>query len=84
MIDEISLARPKYIVFVGVDGSWLKAAGSNDLIFTWLYDYAKQNYRLAGLVNLVSPNRTDYYLDEVPTSLPTGLGQRIVIYQRNS
>lgn len=84
MIDEISRASPKYIVFVSLDGSWLKASGSEGLIFTWFNDYARQNYRLVGLVNLVSPTQTDYYFDGVPASLLQRLGHWIVIYQRNS
>jgi hypothetical protein len=84
MIDEISRATPKYIAFVAIEGSWLKAAGSENLILSWFNDYARQNYKLAGLVNLVSPDQTDYYLDQVPSSPPPGSAHWIVIYQRNS
>jgi hypothetical protein len=84
MIHEISLARPKFIIFVAVDGSWLRMPGSERLIFSWLNEYAEQNYTLAGLVNLVSPDRTDYYLDEPPKSLPPRLRYSVMIYQRKS
>ncbi len=84
MIHEIELARPKYIIFVAVDGSWLRAPGSEQMIFSWLNDYAEQNYSLAGLVNLVSPDRTDYYLDEAPKSLPPRLEYSVMIFQRKS
>ena len=83
MIDEISRANPKYILFVAIGASWLRTPGSPDLIFSWLNEYAEQSYSLAGLVNLVSPERTDYYLEEPPKSLPPRLGYYVVIYQRN-
>ncbi len=84
MIHEIEQARPKYIIFVAVDGSWLRMPGSEELIFSWLNEYAEQNYSLAGLVNLVSPERTDYYLEEAPESLPPRLKYAVMIYQRKS
>ncbi len=84
MIEEISRAAPKYIAFVAIEGSWLKASGSENLILNWFTDYATQNYKLTGLVNLVSPTQTDYYLDQVTTSPPSHAGQWIVIFRRNS
>ena len=84
MIDEISRANPKYIAFVSLDASWLKAPGSEDLIVDWFKDYASQNYRLAGLINLVTPTQTDYYFDEMLNSPPPRLVRWIVLYQRKS
>jgi hypothetical protein len=84
MIDEISRAIPKYIVFVALDASWLKASGSENHIFTWLSDYVQQNYKPAGLVNLVSPTRTDYYLDVSPESLPNQSKYCVLIYKKRA
>jgi len=84
MINEISRSTPKYIVLVAIDASWLRARGAEDLIFTWLNEYAGPNYSLSGLVNMVSPDRTDYYLDEPPKSLPPRLRYAVMIYQRKS
>ena len=84
MIAEISQAAPKYIAFVAIEASWLKSSGSENTILSWFNDYARQNYTLTGLVNLVSPTQTDYYFDQVPNSPPPGSAKWIVIYQRNS
>jgi hypothetical protein len=84
MIDEISQAHPMYTAFVAIDASWLKAAGAEDLIFNWFNGYATQNYKPVGMVNLVSPTRTDYYFDHMPTSPPPGSKHWIVLFRRNS
>jgi hypothetical protein len=62
MMREIEVARPKYLVFVAVPKSWLKHSDSNAEIFDWFDRYSAANFQLDGLVNIVSPEQTDYYL----------------------
>ena len=62
MIQEIETARPKYLVLIAVDFSWLRRPNSNNLIFDWSERYTAQHFTLTGLVNIISPDRTDYYL----------------------
>ena len=62
MMREIETARPKYLVFVAVDTSWLRRRDSETEIFNWFDRYTAANFRLDGLVNIVSGYRTDYYL----------------------
>lgn len=62
MIREVEAARPKYLVFVVASVSWLETATSDRQIFAWVKDYAAANLTLVGLVNILSPERTDYYL----------------------
>jgi hypothetical protein len=62
MMREIEAARPKYLVIVGVATSLLKQANSETEIFEWTHRYTAEEFRLDGLVNIVSPERTDYYL----------------------
>jgi hypothetical protein len=81
MIREIERARPKFLVSVVMSDSWLQRPESERLIFTWANEYAAQNYTVAGFVNLVAPDKTDYYFDNVPQSVPQ-LGKYILIYQR--
>ncbi len=83
MIREIELARPKYLVSVVVTYSWSRLPASEPLIFTWANEYTAQNYAVAGFVNLVAPDRTDYYFGELPQSVPQ-LGAYILIYERKS
>ena len=83
MIRQIESARPKYVIFVGVPTSWLRYPESELLIFTWVDQYIKTYYGVVGLVNILSSDRTDYYFDQMPESLPQ-LGAYALIYQRKS
>jgi hypothetical protein len=62
MMREIEAARPKYLVVVAVATSWLRGPNSEPEIFEWIDRYAAEDFRLDGLVNIVSRERTDYYL----------------------
>jgi Dolichyl-phosphate-mannose-protein mannosyltransferase len=83
MIREIERTRPKFLVFVVMPDSWLQRPESERLIFTWANEYTAQNYAVAGFVNMVAPDRTDYYFGSVPESVPQ-LGKYILIYERKS
>jgi hypothetical protein len=62
MMREIEAARPRYLVFVVVPQSWLRGPNSEVEIFDWFDKYTAANFRLDGVVNIVSQDRTDYYL----------------------
>ena len=83
MIRQIESARPKYVIFVGVPTSWLRRPESESLILTWTDQYIKTHYGVVGLVNIVSSDRTDYYFEQMPESVPQ-LGTYMLIYQRKS
>jgi hypothetical protein len=83
MIREIERARPKFLIFVVMPDSWLQRPESERSIFTWANEYTAQNYTVAGFVNMVAPDKTDYYFGSVPQSVPQ-LGRYIFIYERKS
>jgi hypothetical protein len=83
MIREIERARPKFLIFVVMPDSWLQRPQSERLIFTWANEYTAQNYTVAGFVNMVAPERTDYYFGGVPQLVPQ-LGKYILIYEKKS
>jgi len=83
MIREIELAHPKYLISVVMNDSWLRWPGSNQGIFRWANEYASANYTVVGFVNILSEDRTDYYFDSVPQSIPS-LRNYVLIYRRNS
>jgi len=62
LMREIEAARPKYLVLVAVRTSWLRRPNSDTEIVKWMHRYAAEDFRLDGLVNIVSRERTDYYL----------------------
>ena len=83
MIREIEQARPKFLISVVMPDSWLQSSESEKLIFNWATEYTTQNYTVAGFVNIVSPDKTDYYFGSVPQSVPQ-LGKYVLIYERKS
>jgi hypothetical protein len=83
MIRDIERAHPKFLISVVMPDSWLQRPESERSIFTWANEYTAQNYTVAGLVNMIAPDKTDYYFGDVPQSVPQ-LGKYILIYQRKS
>ena len=83
MISEIELARPRYLISVTMGASWSRHADSDELIFTWANEYLNRYYKVVGLVNTISADRTDYYFEQLPTSEPEP-GSYILIYERRS
>lgn len=85
MIHEIETVQPKYLVYVKDDFSWLQRENSEKLIYNWFQRYSFENFKLAGLVNIVSPGHSDYYFPAPasPESIP--LSQiYLLIYERKS
>ena len=83
MIQQIESARPKYLLSISIDLSWLRQPTSDGLIFAWANDYIQKFYDVVGLVNILSPDHTDYYLDQLPQPMPP-LGNYILICRRKS
>ncbi len=80
MIHEIEAARPKYLVLVVLNKSWLTGRDSEPLIFKWADEYCDQNYEEVGLVN-ISEQGTDYYFSQVPPGVKPTV-EHISIYKR--
>ena len=83
MISEIELSRPRYLVSVSIGSSWARRSDSEQLIFDWANEYLNQHYKVVGFVNTLSADRTDYYFEQVPTSVAE-LGSYVLIYERTS
>jgi hypothetical protein len=82
MIHEIESAKPKYLISVTVDTSWLHSPRSENRIFEWAQRYIADNYVPVGFVNMIAPDRVEYYFDDIPQQVPE-LGEFILIYRRN-
>ena len=54
LIRDIESSRPKFLIFVNVDTSWLKNQNSHTLLLSWIQRYQAQHYRLVGLVDIYS------------------------------
>jgi hypothetical protein len=81
MIQEIEAARPKYLVYVKEDYSWLERENSEKLIFNWVRKYSAENFMLVGLVDIAS-EKIDYYFPppEKPASIRSS--RYLLIYER--
>src|SRR6476659_1938066 len=82
MIHEIESPKPKYLISVTVDTSWLHTPRSENLIFDWAHRYIAENYVAVGFINIIAPDRVEYYFDDIPQQVPE-LGEFILIYRRN-
>jgi Dolichyl-phosphate-mannose-protein mannosyltransferase len=80
MIREIETARPKFLVLVVVNKSWLAGRDSDQSIFRWVDTYCDANYDEVGLVN-ISDHGTDYYFSGRPANV-TPTAEHISIYRR--
>ncbi len=52
MISEIEQAKPKYLVYVSVQKSWLRKPESEKTIFAWLERYLSAGYVLDGVADI--------------------------------
>ena len=81
MIHEIESAQPKYLISITMSLSWLRLPQSETLILEWAQRYTADNYVPVGFVNIIAPDRVEYYFDNIPEKVPE-LGEFILIYQR--
>jgi len=65
MIREIEASRPAYLVFFAdTESSWLLRPWSPRLIFEWFRSYSSEFYDCVGVIDIISPNLTEYHWDE--------------------
>ncbi len=82
MIGEIETARPKFLVLVVVNKSWLAGSDSDQTIFRWADRYCEANYEEVGLIN-ISDQGTDYYFSGTPPGV-TPTAEHILIFRRKT
>ena len=82
MIHEIEAARPRFLVFVAMNRSWLAGPDSDQTILKWANGYCDTNYEEVGLIN-ISERGTDYYLSTRPPGVKPA-DEYILIYRRKS
>jgi hypothetical protein len=82
MISEIETARPKFLVLVVINKSWLAGRDSDQTILRWADSFCDANYEEVGLVN-ISNEGTDYYFSGRPVNV-TPTAEHILIYRRKA
>ena len=82
MIQEIERSRPRFLVLVVMNRSWLASADSDQTIFAWANAYRETDYDEIGLINIFDRG-TDYYFGSRPAGV-TPAAEHILIYRRKS
>jgi 4-amino-4-deoxy-L-arabinose transferase-like glycosyltransferase len=82
MIDEIEASRPKFIVDVHVQFSWLVRPASERHIFRWFNAFVKDGYTLVGIVDRVSPGLTIYKWNEEVAGYAVQSPSYLLVYER--
>ena len=84
MVQEIEEAQPKYLVFVNVFGSWMVEEGSVKYIFNWYREYARENFDLVGVVNMLWGVKTEYRWDNEAIHYSPRSINFLYVYKRKS
>jgi len=82
MIGEVERASPKMIVYINQQFSWGTRPKSERHIFTWASEYIKNNYQLAGIVDVFSPTQVKYVWGEDAKTYPRLQSAAALVFQR--
>ena len=82
MIAEIEQSRPEYLVFVDISASWLARPDSEKLIFTWFEQYARNQYDLDGMIDILGMDRTEYRWGEEARDYQPRSQARLQVFKR--
>ncbi|MBI5142819.1 MAG: glycosyltransferase family 39 protein [Nitrospirae bacterium] len=83
MIGQIESARPKYIVFVPIDASWLAWKDAEMHILRWLQGELQRNYTVVGVADIVAPEPTVYKWNDEARNYSVRSKWNVLIYKRN-
>lgn len=83
MIREIESVKPKFMVFVNVQTSWLQTAKSDKHIFKWFNSYRRNHYELAGIAQ-ISPDGTQYAWNEEVKNFLIKPGFWLAVFRRKN
>jgi hypothetical protein len=84
MIVEIEDGGPIFLVLVNVRTSWLRRAGSEVLIFSWLKGYLKDHYKRVGIVDIIAPDHTEYYWNDHSVGYRPRSKYWVAVYKRKA
>lgn len=85
MVQEIEQARPRYVVAVNCDKSWLPRPNSDLTVFHWWEGSYVTNYFVTAAVEFVSPTETRYTWEQAGAiRLAMDQGNSLIVYQRKA
>jgi hypothetical protein len=83
MIAELEGNKPRYIVVINSNISWLAGPQSDNYIMKWFETYSAANYHLVGLVDMVSPIDARYVWKQDLANYQMQGKENIQIMERN-
>jgi hypothetical protein len=83
MIQQIESARPEYVVFISIQPSWGNRPDSPHQISDWWTIYSAREYLLAGVIDMIAPDRSEYHWSDAATYRPQPK-QFILVYKRKN
>jgi 4-amino-4-deoxy-L-arabinose transferase-like glycosyltransferase len=83
-VRDVSVAKPRYMVFVKDRISWIAHPNADRSILGWFDRFAAEHYQLVGLVDIIGPDETRYrWYGDVAGYQPKGQSA-IRIYERKA
>jgi len=85
MRQEIEEAKPEFLIFVGVDVSWMVRPDSDRFLLDWKNSYVRRFYHPVGLADILWPKeeQTDYRWGDQALHARPRAPCYVWIYQRN-
>ena len=84
MIREVEAARPRFIVFTPISGSWLTTPKSDKSIVTWLSGYQRENYSLVGIADILSDDTTVYQWHDDAKKYKPRTPRQVLVMERTA
>ena len=60
MIGEVEQSKPRHILLVGTSLSWQEFFASECKVYPWVKEYCNRHYRIIGVADFISRDRTDW------------------------
>jgi hypothetical protein len=84
MIQQIESARPKYMIVVDVKESWGRWEKSDLTIRRWTERYIAENYRLAGIADIITENYYPVYWDDDARKYKPKARNNVYVFERKT
>ena len=82
MIREIETARPKYVVAVNVETSWMVRPTSSQKFMDWGENYIRNFYDLVGVIDIIDADQTRYVWDDKASGYSHVSNQFLTVFKR--
>jgi hypothetical protein len=82
MAEEIERSKPKFVVYVRVDSSWLPRPESQTYIFRWIDGFLGQDYSLVGIADIISGTNTVFRWNEEASNYIPQSQSYLLVFQR--